>query len=122
FGGVPPPATFDIYSLPDTAPLTDLEVCSVLRVSTNTTASWRRRGLHLKWLTLPNGQVRSTAGSVKALLAKGETRSRASDSPPPATIDKVAPRDRRSKGKPLAQPRAEARRNRWDEDSEQAAP
>ena len=76
FRGVPRPATFDIYTLPDSAPLTDFEICSVLRVSTNTTASWRRRGLHLKWFTLPGGLVRSTAGAVKALLAMGETRTR----------------------------------------------
>jgi len=96
FRGVPGPATFDIYALPDTAPLTDHEVAAVLRVSTNTTASWRRRGIHLKWITLPGGLVRSTVGSVKAFLAMGKTRAHASDSPPPTTIDKAAPRDRRS--------------------------
>ena len=103
FRGVPPPATFDIYTLPDTAPLTDFEVASVLRVSTNTTASWRRRGLHLKWFTLPGGLVRSTAGAVKAFLKMSETRSRASDRPPAATKPKPA---RRSPRRRAEQPAA----------------
>src|SRR5262249_39987340 len=95
FRGVPPPLAIDIYTLPDTAPLTDYEVAAVLRVSTNTTASWRRRGVHLKWITLPGGLVRSTAGSVKAFLAMGKTRTRANDSSPAAPKPKVARRSSR---------------------------
>ena len=90
FRGVPPPSTIDLNTLPDSAPLTDFEVAAILRVSTNTTASWRQRGLHLEWFTLPGGLVRSTVGAVKKFLAMGKARARTSDSSPPATKLKAA--------------------------------
>jgi len=96
FRGTPGPAVFDVFALPDSAPLTDFEACSILRVSTNTTASWRRRGVHLTWFVLPNGQVRTTAGSVKALLARGETRPHEPRADR-ATINPPKPHDRKPK-------------------------
>ena len=73
--GLPPPATFDFEALADCALLSEIEVAAILRISTNTVGSWRRQPDHpLKWLALPNGFVRYTAGHVREYLARGMPR------------------------------------------------
>jgi hypothetical protein len=50
FRGVPPPATFDIDTLPGSAHLTPLETAAVLRRTPGTLEQWRRTPGHpLKW-------------------------------------------------------------------------
>jgi len=84
FRGLPPPATFDFEGLPDGSLLSEIEVAAILRVSSNTLGGWRRQGGHpLKWLVLPNGFVRYTAGHVREFLASGKPRPPRSR--PPAT-------------------------------------
>jgi DNA-binding transcriptional regulator YdaS (Cro superfamily) len=73
FRGVPPMPTFSLASLPPDCLLTTYDVASVLRVSTNTVDAWRRQPDHpLKWITLPNGFVRCTAGALRAYLNLGQ--------------------------------------------------
>jgi hypothetical protein len=95
FRGTPGPATFDLSALPDDGLLTDFEVAAILRVSTNTTAAWRKRGIHLQWFTLPSGQVRSTVGAVKAFLASGKPRARPSPRAAPTEAPPAPPRQRK---------------------------
>jgi hypothetical protein len=72
FRSVPPPPRFSLAEIPDDTLLTETEVAGFLRVAKCTVAEWRRHPHHpLKWLLLPNGRVRSTAGSVRAYLAAG---------------------------------------------------
>ena len=48
--GRPPPATFDIDTLPGSANLTVLETCAVLRRTPGALEQWRRDDTHpLKW-------------------------------------------------------------------------
>jgi hypothetical protein len=73
FRGVPPPADFSLAVLPDDALLTEFEVASVLRVSTNTLGPWRRQpDPPLPWEILPNGFIRYRAGALRAYLALGQ--------------------------------------------------
>jgi DNA-binding transcriptional regulator YdaS (Cro superfamily) len=75
FRGVPPPADFSLTALPDDALLTEFEIASVLRVSTNTVSSWRRQLDHpLAWEVLPNGFIRYRAGALCFYLALGRPR------------------------------------------------
>ena len=84
FRGVPPPVTFDFDALADGALLSETDVAAILRMSTNTVASWRQRPDHpLRFLVLPNGFVRYTAGHVREFLASGKPRPPRSR--PPAT-------------------------------------
>jgi hypothetical protein len=88
FRGTPPPATFDLYALPDTALLTEYETAAAARLSTNTLATWRKRDDHpLKWLTIGGGRIRYCVAAVKEYLATGHRprpgRPRAQDAAPP---------------------------------------
>ena len=75
FRGVPPPVTFDFDALADGALLSETDVAAILRMSTNTVASWRQRPDHpLRFLVLPNGFVRYTAGHIREFLASGKPR------------------------------------------------
>ncbi len=48
--GVPPPATFDIDTLPDSSTLTALEAAAVIRRTPGALEQWRRDPNHpLKW-------------------------------------------------------------------------
>jgi hypothetical protein len=95
--GLPPPATFDFEALASGAMLSEFETAAILRVSTNTLGSWRRQGGHpLKWLALPNGFVRYTAGHIREFLASGKPRPPRSR--PPAT--------KRTPAKPAGTPTA----------------
>jgi hypothetical protein len=70
FRGTPPPATFDLYALPDTALLNEFETAAAGRLSTNTLATWRKRDDHpLKWLTIGGGRIRYRVAAVKQYLA-----------------------------------------------------
>jgi hypothetical protein len=71
FRGTPPPTNFSLASLADDALLTEFEVAALLRVSSNTLGGWRRQESHpLKWLALPNGFVRYTAGHIREFLTR----------------------------------------------------
>jgi|SRR5215831_12845603 len=93
YRSVPPPATFDIYALPDTAPLTIRDVAAHGRWAVATVEKWRQQPDHpLKWLTLPGGFVRTTVADLKRFLASGKPRKRpgptpraAPTEPPPAS-------------------------------------
>jgi hypothetical protein len=85
FRGTPPPATFDLYALPDTALLTEFEAASAARLSTNTLSTWRKRPDHpLKWTVIGGGRVRYRAGDVKHFIASGQR-------PQPGRPKKAAP-------------------------------
>jgi hypothetical protein len=93
FRGVPPPPAFDFAALADGALLNELDVAAILRVSTNTVASWRRQPAHpLEWRALPNGFVRYTVGAIRAYLARGVPRPRGK---PPAKTADTAPAQRK---------------------------
>ena len=95
FRGTPEPAHFDLYELPDSALLTELEVASVGRWSTNTLTAWRRQPDHpLKWIAIRGGFVRYRAGSVKAYLGAGMPRPRRRDPPPVTKSDAARPQRR----------------------------
>ena len=99
--GLPPPATFDFEALADCALLSEIEVAAILKISTNTVGSWRRQPDHpLKWLALPNGFVRYTAGHVREYLARGMPR-RPRGRPPAMKAD-AAPKPKPPKRKPGA--------------------
>ena len=73
--GVPPPLAFDIYTLPDSTPLTLRDVAAHGRWAVATVQKWRQQPNHpLKWFTLPGGFVRTTVGAFKAFLALGKPR------------------------------------------------
>jgi hypothetical protein len=70
FRGTPPPASFSLQTLPDDAQLTEYEVASIGRWSTNTLASWRRKPNHpLRWELVAGKYVRYRAGDLKAFMA-----------------------------------------------------
>ena len=101
FRGLPPPATFDFEGLPDGSLLSEIEVAAILRVSSNTLGGWRRQGGHpLKWLVLPNGFVRYTAGHIREFLASGKPRPPRGR--PPATKPRPPTRKPKSAGTPTA--------------------
>jgi len=101
YRGVPPPATFDIYALPDSAPLTMRDVAAHGRWAVATVEKWRQQPDHpLKWFTLPGGFVRTTVGDLKQFLASGKPRplrraAAPSEPPPPG-----APARRRTPRRP----------------------
>ena len=101
FRGVPPPVTFDFDALADGALLSETDVAAILRMSTNTVASWRQRPDHpLRFLVLPNGLVRYTAGHIREFLASGKPRPPRGR--PPATKPRPPTRKPKSAGTPTA--------------------
>lgn len=67
--GVPPPATFDIDVLPDSANLTALETAAVVRRTPSSLEEWRRNPDHpLKWRRV-DGRPLYRAGWVREYLA-----------------------------------------------------
>jgi len=67
--GVPPPATFDIDTLPPSANLTVLETCAVLRRTPGALEIWRRDPEHpLKWRYV-DGRPLYRVDSVRDYLA-----------------------------------------------------
>jgi hypothetical protein len=87
FRGLPPPADFDLHTLPATALLSAREVASVLRVAIGTVDSWRARPSHpLRFIWL-QGYVRYTARDLRAYIAlrggkpRGPGRPRRQDLP-----------------------------------------
>src|SRR5262249_48209617 len=106
FRGTPPPATFDLYALPDTALLTEFETASAARLSTNTLSTWRKRPDHpLKWTVIGGGRVRYRAGDVKHFIASGQR-------PRPGRPKKAAPNGSQSTA---PAPRRRAARPRADD-------
>lgn len=73
FRGTPPPADFSLTELPDDSLLTEYEVASLARLSTNTLAAWRKRERDhpLKWVMIGSGRVRYRAGDVREFIASG---------------------------------------------------
>jgi hypothetical protein len=107
FRGTPPPATFDLYALPDTALLTEYEAAAAARLSTNTLATWRKRDDHpLKWLTIGGGRIRYRVAAVKEYLATGHRprpgrpRKKANAAPAPKIAQDPAPPPRRASRRP----------------------
>lgn len=99
FRGTPPPPPFSLAALPDDALLSEIDVAAILRMSSNTVASWRSQPAHpLRWFTLPNGFVRYQVSDIRAFLAMGRSRAR-------------KPRSNRAKIKP-PKPAATAPRRR----------
>jgi hypothetical protein len=101
FRGTPPPIAFDFDALADSALLSEIDVAAILRLSTNTVASWRQQPTHLlRWLVLPNGFIRYTAAALRAYLAGGKSR-RKKLLPPPAESSAAAspPKPKRSRMK-----------------------
>jgi hypothetical protein len=91
FRGTPPPASFSLRDLPDDALLTEHEVASVGRWSTNTLASWRRQPSHpLTWELVAGKYVRYRAGALKRYMAATPTRKLAA---PPSHVS-AEPRSR----------------------------
>ena len=69
FRGIPPPADFDLDTLPPTALLSPREVAAILRVAIGTVDSWRTRPNHpLRFIWL-QGHVRYTAKDLRAYIA-----------------------------------------------------
>ena len=131
FRGVPPPVTFDFDALADGALLSETDVAAILRMSTNTVASWRQRPDHpLRFLVLPNGFVRYTAAclhcmndpqpeghmaSNMGLLRPSQGRQRASRSPqelPPPPPRSTRPPPRRGAAAPRGD-RGPRRQRHW---------
>jgi hypothetical protein len=73
FRGVPPPLVgVSLHALAPDALLTEYEVASIGRWSTNTLTFWRRDLNHpLKWTRVYGGRIRYFAGDVKIFLASG---------------------------------------------------
>jgi hypothetical protein len=93
--------TFDFDALADGALLSETDVAAILRMSTNTVASWRQRPDHpLRFLVLPNGFIRYTAGHIREFLASGKPR------PPRGTPPATKPKPPRRKPKPSGTPTA----------------
>jgi len=114
FRGLPPPATFNLYTLPDEGLLTDIEVAAIIRISTNTTSAWRRRPGHpLKWIAITGGFVRYRVADVKAFLASGTPRkfpklqSKPKPTGEPSDL-KVARKPRRRADRAAVRPAADA--------------
>jgi len=87
FRGVPPPASFDLYGLPETNWLTESETAAVTRLSISTLAAWRQRpNPPLKHAKIRDRRVRYQVGDVREFLASGERprvgRPRKKDSAP----------------------------------------
>jgi hypothetical protein len=113
FRGVPPPVTFDFDALADGALLSETDVAAILRMSTNTVASWRQRPDHpLRFLVLPNGFIRYTAGHIREFLASGKPR------PPRGTPPATKPKPPRRKPKPSGTPTATTKIHTEDATSE----
>lgn len=63
--GMPPPATFDIDTLPDSSNLTALEAAAVIRRTPGALEQWRRNPNHpLKWRYVDGRQRGCTNGRV----------------------------------------------------------
>jgi hypothetical protein len=122
--GLPPPAEFDIATLPGSALLNERETAAVLRISRSTLEGWRKQIDHpLKWIALPNGFVRYYVSALRAFLALGQSRPRKhrpKPSPAPAanttaehSQDSAPPRRRaarpRAKADDLAAPQEQSR-------------
>jgi hypothetical protein len=75
--GLQPPPLFDFDALADGTLLSELETAAVLRISSNTLATWRTQPAPaLRWLTLPNGFIRYRVAAIRAYLAMGAPRKR----------------------------------------------
>ncbi len=75
---VPPPASFDIETLPDSAKLSARETAAVLRRTPGALEQWRRDPDHpLKWERV-DGRPLYTVGWVRRYLALPERRQRSS--------------------------------------------
>src|SRR5215467_3062929 len=71
FRGVPPPLTFDLYALPDSAFLNDTEAAGSLRRAKSTLEVWRKDPDHpLRWRYV-GGRVLYEVGSIRDFL-KGD--------------------------------------------------
>ena len=101
---VPPPATFDLYALPDTTLLSEREIAALLRVAVSTVQTWRQRGHPLPWMHIGQGRVRYRAGDLRQFLASGEPRRPQPKSP--ATKADAAPPAPRRASRASARPRA----------------
>jgi hypothetical protein len=74
--GVPPPATFDIDTLPGSANLTIRETCAVLRRTPGALENWRRNPDHpLKWRKV-DGRPLYRLEAVRDYLANKGTMAR----------------------------------------------
>jgi hypothetical protein len=70
--GVPPPATFDIDTLPDSSNLTALEAAAVIRRTPGALEQWRRDPNHpLKWRYV-DGRPLYRVDAVRDYLARSE--------------------------------------------------
>ena len=75
--GLQPPPLFDFDALAGGTLLSELETAAVLRISSNTLATWRTQPAHsLRWVTLPNGFIRYRVAAIRAYLAMGAPRKR----------------------------------------------
>src|SRR5262249_22035961 len=88
---VPPPATFDLYALPDSTLLSEREIAALLRVAVSTVQTWRQRGHPLSWVHIGQGRVRyrrwrsprvPRQRSTAALLPRDEGGRRAAGATP----------------------------------------
>jgi hypothetical protein len=108
--GLQPPPLFDFDALAGGTLLSELETAAVLRISSNTLATWRTQSAHaLRWLTLPNGFIRYRVAAIRAYLAMGAPRKRKPKAPATTKIhteDTAPPRRRvrRAKADALAAP------------------
>jgi hypothetical protein len=67
---VPPPATFDLDTLPDSANLTSKEVAAVIRRTPGALEQWRQDSDHpLKWHRSSDNRPLYTVGAVRSYLA-----------------------------------------------------
>jgi hypothetical protein len=66
--GLPPPADFDLYSLPETALLCAREVAAVLRCAVGTVDAWRAKAGHPLRFIWVQGRVRYSVKDVKAFI------------------------------------------------------
>ena len=67
--GIPPPAEFDIETLPASSLLTALELCAILRRTPGALRRWRRNREHpLRWEYV-DGRPLYRVGSVREYLA-----------------------------------------------------
>jgi hypothetical protein len=73
FRGTPPPAQFDLATLPDDSLLSTEEVAAVLRKAIGTVEGWRAKQHPLRFLWV-DGYVRYTAKAVRGYIAEFGTR------------------------------------------------
>jgi hypothetical protein len=93
--GMPPPASFDFDTLPDSTRLSTRDIAALERKAVATVESWRLISGHALEFEVENGHVYYTAGGLRryrAASAKGTTRRPGRPRKPvPSTNQEITP-------------------------------